>query len=394
MNVFVVLPALNEEGNLALVLSGCVQASERAGHPLRVVLVDDGSTDGTRMVAQAWAGRMRLDLIVHEVNQGLGTTIHDGLKRAAELAEPEDVIVTMDADNTQPASLIPRMLQAVEAGHDLVIASRFQVGAEVVGLSTFRRWLTIAASYLYRSIFPIPGVRDYTCGFRAYRASLLRKAFSVYNGRFITEPGFTCMAEILVKLRALAPQVFEVPMVLRYDLKKGASKMPVARTVRRSLNLLVRVGLMGWTSGMSRTARNAAFGLLCFLVLTACGFFGNELKEQASSKSPTAQVSTSAQVSSGSPDYSALTATQWLNLSRTLYQQGKYLETIGAAQTALRLKPDFAEAYNNIGAAYAALRVWDAAIQADQLAVQLDPGMQLARNNLAWAIAQKNLEKH
>jgi dolichol-phosphate mannosyltransferase len=48
------------------------------------------------------------------------------------------------------------------------------------------------------------------------------------------------MAEILIKLRALAPVIREVPMILRYDRKKGASKMPVARTVRRSLNLLLR----------------------------------------------------------------------------------------------------------------------------------------------------------
>jgi tetratricopeptide (TPR) repeat protein len=195
------------------------------------------------------------------------------------------------------------------------------------------------------------------------------------------------MAEILVNLRALAPAIHEVPMILRYDRKKGASKMPVARTVGRSLNLLVRVGWMGWTSGMSRTARNTAFGLLCFLALTACGFFGDELSKQAVSKPAPAQVS------SGVQNYSTFTAVQWLNLSRTLYQEGKYLETIGAAQTALLLKPDFAEAYNNMGASYAALRLWDPAIQADQKAVQLEPGMQLARNNLAWALAQKTLEK-
>jgi len=240
MTVFLVLPAFNEEGNLALVLDACARAIESTGRLLRVVLVDDGSTDGTAMIAKAWSSRLPLDLIVHEVNQGLGTTIHDGLKRAAELAEPGDAIVTMDADNTQPASLIPRMLEAIETGNDLVIASRFRPGAQVVGLSTFRRGLTIVSSLLYRTILPIPGVRDYTCGFRIYRASLLKKAFSVYNGRFVTETGFACMAEILVKMRPLAPVVHEVPMILRYDLKKGASKMPVAGTVRRSLNLLLR----------------------------------------------------------------------------------------------------------------------------------------------------------
>jgi dolichol-phosphate mannosyltransferase len=240
MTVFLALPVFNEEGNLALVLHDCARTTKDAGHQLRIVLVDDGSTDGTSTIAQACAVQMPLELIVHEVNQGLGRTIHDGLKRAAELAEPDDVIVTMDADNTQPASLIPRMLEAVEAGNDLVIASRFRPGSHVVGLSLFRRGLTVASSLLYRAVRPIPGVRDYTCGFRAYRAGLMQKAFATYNGSLITETGFTCMAEILIKLGALSPAIQELPMILRYDRKKGASKMPVARTLRRSLNLLLR----------------------------------------------------------------------------------------------------------------------------------------------------------
>src|SRR4051812_6663748 len=99
MTVFFVLPAYNEEGNLALVLEGCAQASEVHGFPLRVVVVDDGSTDATLSIAQAWSARMPLEIVVHEVNQGLGATIHDGLKCAAELAGPDDVIITMDADN-------------------------------------------------------------------------------------------------------------------------------------------------------------------------------------------------------------------------------------------------------------------------------------------------------
>jgi len=240
MTVFLVLPAFNEEGNLALVLDAFALATKDTGCQMRIVLVDDGSTDRTRAVAQTRALQMRLELIVHEVNQGLGRTMHDGLKRAAELAEPDDVIVTMDADNTQPASLIPRMLEAVNAGNDLVIASRFRPGSRVVGLSLFRRGMTIVSSFLYRAIRPIPGVRDYTCGFRAYRGSLMQRAFTAYNGCFVTETGFTCMAEILVKIRVLSPTIQELPMVLRYDRKKGASKMPVVRTVQRSLNLLLR----------------------------------------------------------------------------------------------------------------------------------------------------------
>jgi tetratricopeptide (TPR) repeat protein len=81
-----------------------------------------------------------------------------------------------------------------------------------------------------------------------------------------------------------------------------------------------------------------------------------------------------------------------LNLSLLLYQQGRYQECIAAAQKALQLKPDYAEAYNNIAAAYQALHQWDQAIAAAQQALRIKPDFQLARNNLAWSLSQKSLE--
>jgi tetratricopeptide (TPR) repeat protein len=138
---------------------------------------------------------------------------------------------------------------------------------------------------------------------------------------------------------------------------------------------------------MLREIRNIAF-CLGLLGLTACRFFSDTHSDAAASQRGSAQVSSAA-----AQNYAALTADQWLNLSRALYQEGKYLESIGAAETALHLKPDYGLAYNNIGAAYAALRLWDQAIQADQQAVHLEPALQLARNNLAWAVMQKTLEK-
>jgi tetratricopeptide (TPR) repeat protein len=94
---------------------------------------------------------------------------------------------------------------------------------------------------------------------------------------------------------------------------------------------------------------------------------------------------------SSQQNLTSLTAEQWLDLSRSHFQERRYVESVGAAQTAVYLKSDYAEAYNNIGAAYAALKIWDAAIQADQQALRLKPDFQLARNNLIWALEQKRL---
>ncbi len=86
-----------------------------------------------------------------------------------------------------------------------------------------------------------------------------------------------------------------------------------------------------------------------------------------------------------------LTAADWINLSLAQYSHGDYRASIVSAQSALHLDPVMAEAYNNIGAGYAALHQWHDAIAADQEAVRLNPHLQIARNNLAWAISQKQL---
>jgi len=84
------------------------------------------------------------------------------------------------------------------------------------------------------------------------------------------------------------------------------------------------------------------------------------------------------------------TAEDWLNASLNDNRAGLYEKSIEDARQALRLKPDFAEAYNNIAAACEELHQWDQAIAAAQAALRLKPDFQLARNNLAWAQAQKN----
>jgi tetratricopeptide (TPR) repeat protein len=118
---------------------------------------------------------------------------------------------------------------------------------------------------------------------------------------------------------------------------------------------------------------------MCLLVLalSGCRFLSDKNPEEAKAADQT--------------PFTSLTAAGWVNLSQTYYGQGKYLESVAAAQTAAYLKPDMPEAHNNLGAAYAALHLWDLAIQADLEAVRLNPNMALARNNLAWATEQRRL---
>jgi tetratricopeptide (TPR) repeat protein len=83
-----------------------------------------------------------------------------------------------------------------------------------------------------------------------------------------------------------------------------------------------------------------------------------------------------------------------LNQSFRLCNQQRYSESIDAARRALALKADYAEAYNNIGFAYAGLGLWEPAIAAVEEALRLQPNFQLAKNNLAWFLERKRGETH
>jgi dolichol-phosphate mannosyltransferase len=132
------------------------------------------------------------------------------------------------------------MVRLIREGHDVVIASRFTRGSRVRGVPFNRRVLSRLAGILIKLMFPIRGVRDYTSGYRAYRAGVLQQVTSQDPG-FFDQDGFQVMVDVLLKLRRDPDLIFgEAPMILRYDLKEGESKMDVVATVSGTMRLLIR----------------------------------------------------------------------------------------------------------------------------------------------------------
>ena len=240
--IVVVLPAYNEADALPPLLHRLHGVSVgHFGSTLSVIVVDDGSTDGTaeRASAEAPPG-LGLRVVTHAENRGLNEAVRSGLLAALETVREDDIVITMDADDTHAPGLISRMTMLIEEGNDVVVASRYAPGGRVRGVPLSRRLLSRGASLLFRAVYPVRGVRDYTCGYRAYRAGLLKEAFTRWGDQFISEPGFSCMVDILLKLDRLDAVVTEAPLVLRYDRKAGKSKMNVRRTMAQTLSLLVR----------------------------------------------------------------------------------------------------------------------------------------------------------
>lgn len=236
---WLLLPAYEESLNLPPLLADVASVLKQPGIPggLRVVVVDDGSKDPTAAAARAAQG-VDVDVLIHERNQGLGAAMRTGLNHILQHAAPADLVFSMDADHTHPPELMPLMAERAARGAEIVIASRFVPGAQVHGLDTFRILVSQVASWLLRLLFP--GARDYTCGYRCYRASLLRWGMQRYGREFLNQRGFSIMVDILLKLRRKARRIEEVPLVLRYDRKQGASKMKVAKTAWTTLRLLAR----------------------------------------------------------------------------------------------------------------------------------------------------------
>ena len=241
MRIWIVLPAYNEADNIPAILDGIRRlADDTYKADFSVLVVDDGSTDHTADVARKSAGALPIDVLVNETNMGLAATFMRGMIAAAERAAPGDVVVCMDADNSHIPGQILRMVRDIQEGRDVVIASRYQPGAVIRGVPFVRRILSRGMSILFQVVYPIAGVRDYSCGYRAYRAAFLQKALKAQGMRLFAKEGFACMVGIILRLDKEGAVFGEVPLVLRYDQKVGASKMNVGRTVLRTLGVLIR----------------------------------------------------------------------------------------------------------------------------------------------------------
>jgi dolichol-phosphate mannosyltransferase len=147
----------------------------------------------------------------------------------------------MDGDNTHNPFLIKSMLEKIEQGADVVIASRYCEQSRVIGLSGFRGLLSYIAKFFYKLRWNIKGVSDYTCLYRSYTGAIVNKFLENRDcGAPLSEVGFTCSPEILLHMSLYNPVIVEVPMILRYSDKVGASNMRILRTVWQTLIMLFK----------------------------------------------------------------------------------------------------------------------------------------------------------
>ena len=257
MRIVVLLPALNEESSIGSLIHRVYASAKELCEDVVVVVCDDGSSDGTPDILNELSRELPVEVITHKLNRGLGETIRDLIERACEITEANDLVVRLDADGTHEPIYFEAMKRSIEKGADVVIASRFAPSGGQLGVPKSRAFLSRGANLFMRVIFPIKGLREYSSGFRMYRAQVLHQAVAFYGNNFIQIKGlgFTCTLEKLVKLNMMGVRFEEIPFVLRYDRKTGSSKMVTSVT---TLGYGVLAVLYHWPfGGWRRQARNS-----------------------------------------------------------------------------------------------------------------------------------------
>ena len=209
------LPTYNELQNLERMVRA-LQPLLRGGD--RVLVIDDGSPDGTGRVADRLAEELPFVGVLHRPRkEGLGPAYLAGFRRA--LADGAELVVEMDCDFSHDPADVPRLIAEAEAGADVVLGSRYVPGGGISDWGLLRRLISRAAS-VYTALFLRMGVHDPTGGFKCFRSSVL-EALDLER---ITSKGYAFQIETTYRARRSGFRVVEVPIVFT-DRAHGRSKM-------------------------------------------------------------------------------------------------------------------------------------------------------------------------
>ena len=224
----VIIPTYNEIENLPKLLDKI----EGLGLGLDVLIVDDGSPDGTGdWVDGQISTRKHLHLLRRQGKQGLGSAYVAGFRYA--IAEGYNFVFEMDADFSHDPAHLPVFLKEIET-HDLVLGSRYINGISVVNWPMSRLLLSYFANVYARWITGLP-IQDATGGFKCFRVEALR---SLDLGK-IHAGGYSFQIEVTYKLWKKGYRIREIP-ILFMDRTAGASKMS-GTIIKEALLVLIRL---------------------------------------------------------------------------------------------------------------------------------------------------------
>ena len=211
--VVVVVPTYNEAENLPLLLPKILGRDAR----LEVLIVDDGSPDGTGRIADEFAATdSRIHVLHRSTKGGLGAAYRAGLRRALDLGA--DFVIQMDADFSHPPEALSTLLEEIEE-HDVVLGSRYLNGITVVNWPIERILISYFGNWYVRRVTGLP-ISDTTGGFRCIRRELLEKV----GFERIRSTGYAFQIELNYRFVRSGARIKEIPFFF-VDRSRGESKL-------------------------------------------------------------------------------------------------------------------------------------------------------------------------
>jgi dolichyl-phosphate beta-glucosyltransferase len=198
----IVIPAYNEALRLPPTLERIRAWTAAQPFETEIVVVDDGSRDDTAGVARAGLAGTRHQVLVHERNLGKGGGLRTGMCAAAG-----EFVLFTDADLSTPIEEASRFLAEHERGAPVVIGTRKAGGAQVLVAQSFVRRNMGRVFTLLSNALACPGISDFTCGFKSFRADACRAIFTK-----LREEGWAYDSEVLYLARRLGFEVRELPV--------------------------------------------------------------------------------------------------------------------------------------------------------------------------------------
>lgn len=213
----IVIPAYNEARRLPATLERVLDYLDQQDYSARIVIVDDGSTDGTAAVAQTFDRQHRHVEVIENPHRGKGATVRTGM-----LAADGDIVLFSDADLSTPITELERLLPWFEKGYDVVIGSREGAGARRYDEPFYRHLMGRVFNTLVQ-LLTVQGIQDTQCGFKAFRRDVARDLFN--RMRLYTDAGKPVEGamvtafdvEILYLAQRRGYQIREVPVEWHYS---------------------------------------------------------------------------------------------------------------------------------------------------------------------------------
>lgn len=201
MELSVVVPCFNEAPRLPASLR--TAGSYLQGRvTFELILVDDGSSDGTQnLIEEAAAAHEYVHGVTLPVNRGKGRALAEGIARSRG-----ELVLISDADFSTPIEELPRLKQAIAAGADIAIGSRAKRGAREVDQPLHRRLMGKGFNLFVQGIL-LPGIWDTQCGFKLFRGDVARELFEQ-----LSTDGFAYDVEVLFLARRSGYRIKEVPV--------------------------------------------------------------------------------------------------------------------------------------------------------------------------------------